>query len=64
MKLGTKLSGFLGIILALLLLSTSFGYFGLKQNGNDFYHYGKIADEEVLAGRIQTELLECHIAFK
>jgi len=64
MKLGTKLMIFLGTILVLLLLSTSFGYFGLTQNSKDFYQFGKMADDEVLAGRIQSNLLETRIAFK
>lgn len=64
MKLGAKLSIFLGVILLLLLLSSLFGYFGLTQNSNDFDQFGKIANEEVLAGRIQANLLESRIAFK
>ena len=64
LKLGTKLTIFLGTILVLLLLSTSFGYFGLTQNSHDFYQFGKIANEEVLAGRIQSNLLESQMAFK
>ena len=64
LKLATKLTVFLGAILVLLLLSTSFGYFGLTQNSHDFYQFGKIANEEVLAGRIQSNLLESQIAFK
>ena len=64
MKLGTKLTVFLGTILVLLLLATSFGYFGLTQNSNDFHQFGTITKEEVLAGRIQSNLLESQIAFK
>jgi hypothetical protein len=64
LKLGTKLTVFLGAILVLLLLATSFAYFGLTQNSNDFYQFGKIANEEVLAGKIQSNLLESRIAFK
>lgn len=64
LKLGSKMTIFLGSILVLLLLSSLFGYFGLKQNGNDFYQYRKIVNEEVLAGRIQANLLETQIAFK
>ena len=64
MKLATKLTVFLGAILVLLILSTSFGYFGLTQNSNDFYRFGMISKEEVLAGRIQSNLLESQIAFK
>ena len=64
LKLATKLTVFLGTILVLLILSTSFGYFGLTQNSNDFYQFGVISKEEVLAGRIQSNLLESQIAFK
>ena len=64
LKLGTKLTVFLGTILVLLLLLTSFGYFGLTRNSHDFSQFGKIANEEVLAGRIQSNLLESQIAFK
>ncbi|MDR3601724.1 MAG: response regulator [Desulfosporosinus sp.] len=64
LKLGTKLTVFLGTILVLLVLSTSFGYVGLTQNSSDFHEFGKIANEEMLAGRIQSNLLECQIAFK
>jgi hypothetical protein len=64
LKLGTKLTVFLGAILVLLLLATSFAYFGLTQNSNDFHQFGKITNEEVLAGKIQSNLLESRIAFK
>ncbi len=64
MKLGIKLPIFLGSILALLLLSTSFGYFGLRQNSDYFEQYEKIVNQTVLAGRIQANLLESRIAFK
>ncbi len=63
-KLGTKIAIGFGAVIILMMLSILLGYLGLNKNSEHFSHYRKIAKNNILAGRIQENLLDSQIAFK
>lgn len=64
LKLATKITVGFSTILVLFVTSILFSYFGLGKNSNNFTSYRKISTENVLAGKIQTDLLASRISYK
>lgn len=64
LKLVSKLSVGFGAILAILLCTVLFGYFGLARINQNFTYYREISGDDTIAGRVQANLLESRIAFK
>lgn len=63
-NLATKIAIGFGAVIMLLIFTMLFGYSGLSKISDDFSHYRKIAKNDVLAGKIQANLLENQINFK
>lgn len=64
LKLGTKIVVGFGSLILILLITNLFGYSGLNNISKDFSHYRKIANNNVLAGKIEENLLNNQINFK
>jgi len=63
-KLSTKVIVGFGSLILIVFLITWFGYHGLNKVSEDFSQYRKIARNDVLAGKIQANLLDNQINFK
>lgn len=63
-RLGTKIFIGFSLLILILLVTNLFGYMGLNNISEDFTHYRKIARNDVLAGKIQANLLDNQINFK
>jgi signal transduction histidine kinase/CheY-like chemotaxis protein len=63
-KLGTKVFIGYGLILVLLVLSFIIHLINMNWFNNNFQTYEKIAEDAMLAGRIQANLLESRIAYE
>ncbi|SHJ97655.1 response regulator [Paramaledivibacter caminithermalis] len=63
-SLATKIAIGFGAVIMILMFTILFGYRGLNKISEDFSHYRKIAKNQILAGEIQTNLLENDINFK
>jgi hypothetical protein len=63
-KLGTKVFVGYGLILLLLIITFTYQLINLNWFQTNFDKYSKISSEEMLAGRIQANLLESRLAYE
>ena len=64
LKLGQKMAIGFGSVIVMLVLTALTGYIGYNIISKDFAQYRGMSDENTLAGKIQTTLLESRLAFK
>ncbi len=62
-KLGTKLYMGFAAGLALMLLTATMGYIGMKNNNDYLATYRGMVNDQRIAGEIQSDLLNCNISF-
>lgn len=63
-KLGTKVFIGYGLILLLLIMTFTFQFINLNWFQSNFNKFSKISTDEMLAGRIQANLLESRLAYE
>ena len=64
MKISSKIFGGFGVVLALLLIISGVGIYGLFQSGENFGRYRSLALQTNASGRVQANLLEARLQAK